>query len=467
MIPILPLTWSICCLAFLSRTTAHINVAAFSSKEILHYDVVVIGGGAAGTYAATRLRDLNKTVAVVERKGRLGGHTETYIDPVSNATIDIGVISYGKNLDITRKFFGRFNVSLTAADFHLTGLTNEYVDFRTGKILKGLDDEPRGPAAYRAYAAQLARYPYLDLSLGNIPQPVPADLLLPFGDIVKKYSLLDAIPLLYHYGQGFGNLFNLPALYAFKYFNREIFQNALTTTRNDNSELYRKAQAELGADALLHSNVITLDRSDPKLVKVVVKTPSGCKLIKAKKILSTIPPVLSNLGGFDLDATEHPLFKQYKYHNYYAGLLNNSDIPDTLILQNLGEDTTYGYPVLPAAYSITPTRVPGLHFFQAGSPETEDLSSWQIQTEIVASIERLRAVGTLPSSNSTPDYAIFANHSPYLVYVPPSVIATGFYQKVFALQGRKNTYWSGAAFVTHDSTAVWKYTETLIEDLAA
>lgn len=465
MIPILPFTWSICCLAFLGRISAHINPAAFSSKDILNYDVCVIGGGAAGTYAAIRLRDLNKTVAVVETQGRLGGHTVTYTDPASKATIDIGVIVFN-NEDLTKNYFGRFNVSLTVANFDTPGVTNEYVDFRTGKIVKGYV-KPNGTAAYRAYATQLARHPFLDLSLGNIPQPVPADLLLSFGDFIKKYSLQDAIPQFYSYGQGFGDILNLPALYAFKYFNTNNFQAALTTTRNDNSELYRKAQAELGADALLNSNVLAMDRSDPNFVKVLVKTPSGRKLIKAKKILSTIPPLLSNLRGFDLDATERPLFKQFKYHTYYVGLLSNSGIPDTLQLQNVGKDTPYNLPVLPAAYYISPTKIPGLHFFQAGTPETEVLSSRQIQAEVVGSIKRMRAVGTLPSTNATPNYAIFANHVPYSIYVPPSVIATGFYNKVFALQGRKNTYWSGAAFVTHDSSAIWKYTETLIKDIAA
>ncbi|KAL8856755.1 MAG: hypothetical protein Q9178_006713 [Gyalolechia marmorata] len=465
MVPIVPFAWSICCLAFVGRISARIDHANLSPKDILNYDVCVIGGGAAGTYAAIRLRDLNKTVAVVETQGRLGGHTVTYTDPASKATIDIGVIVVNDD-DLTKKYFGRFNISLTVANFDTPGVTTEPVDFRTGEIVKGYAP-PNGTAAYRAYAVQLAKYPFLDLSLGNIPQPVPADLLLSFGDLIKKYSLQDAIPQFYSYGQGFGNILNLPALYAFKYFNVNNFQTALTTTGSDNSKLYRKAQAELGADALLNSNILAMDRSDPDLVEILVKTPSGRKLVKAKKILSTIPPLFSNLRGFDLDATELPLFKQYMYHTYYAGLLNNSGIPDTRQLQNVGIDTPYNLPILPAAYYISPTKIPGLHFFQAGTPETEVLSSRQIQAEVVASIKRMRAVGTLPSTNATPNYAIFAHHVPYSIYVPPSVIATGFYNKVFALQGRKNTYWSGAAFVTHDSSAIWKYTETLINDIAA
>lgn len=466
LLPILPFTWSICCLAFFGRISAYINLAAFSSKDILKYDVCVIGGGAAGTYAAIYLRDLNKTVAVVESQGRLGGHTVTYVDPASKVTIDVGVIALANNEELTRNYFGRFNISLTTANFNTPGVTNEYVDFRTGKTVKGFAP-PNRTAAYRAYAAQLAKYPFLDLSLGSIPQPVPADLLLSFGQLIKKYSLEDAIPQFYSYGQGFGDMLNLPALYALKYFNSDNFQTALTTTRNDNSELYRKAQAELGADALLDSTVVAMDRSNPNFVRLVVKTASGRKLIIAKKILSTIPPLLSNLRGFDLDATERPLFKQFKYHTYYAGLINNSGIPETLLLQNVGKDTLYNLPVLPGVYFISPTKIPGLHFFQAGTPETEVFSTRQMQAEIIASVKRMRAAGTLPRTNATPNYAIFENHVPYAIYVPPSVIATGFYNRVFSLQGRKNTYWSGAAFVTHDSSAIWKYTETLIKDIAA
>ena len=72
----------------------NINAADYKHVHTLHYDVVVIGGGSAGTYSAIRLRDLGKKVAVIEAKGRMGGHTETYRDPATNVTIDIGVIDW-------------------------------------------------------------------------------------------------------------------------------------------------------------------------------------------------------------------------------------------------------------------------------------------------------------------------------------------------------------------------------------
>lgn len=44
-------------------------VTANSPSDILHRDVVVIGGGASGAYAAVRLRDdLNKSIALIEKQ---------------------------------------------------------------------------------------------------------------------------------------------------------------------------------------------------------------------------------------------------------------------------------------------------------------------------------------------------------------------------------------------------------------
>jgi NADPH-dependent 2,4-dienoyl-CoA reductase/sulfur reductase-like enzyme len=57
-------------------------------------DVCIIGGGATGTYSAVQLIDAGKSVAVVERSGRLGGHCETYRDPDTGEFEDYGVVVY-------------------------------------------------------------------------------------------------------------------------------------------------------------------------------------------------------------------------------------------------------------------------------------------------------------------------------------------------------------------------------------
>lgn len=46
-----------------------------NESDVIVRDVVVLGGGATGTFAALKLKDAGKSVLVVEQKDRLGGHT--------------------------------------------------------------------------------------------------------------------------------------------------------------------------------------------------------------------------------------------------------------------------------------------------------------------------------------------------------------------------------------------------------
>jgi heterodisulfide reductase subunit A-like polyferredoxin len=58
-----------------------------NSTDIIERDVAIIGGGSAGTYAAVRLRDLGKSVIVIEKDVVLGGHTDTYGEYRQRATM--------------------------------------------------------------------------------------------------------------------------------------------------------------------------------------------------------------------------------------------------------------------------------------------------------------------------------------------------------------------------------------------
>lgn len=449
------------------ESSSAINSADFSPKDIITRDVCVIGGGSSGTYSAIRLRDLGKSVVVVERSDRLGGHTETYTDPATQGKVDIGVVVW-HDLDIVRNYFARFNVPLTKANFSIPGVTTEYVDFRTGKIASQYS--PSNPAALggalAAYGAQLAKYPYLEAGF-DLSYPVPADLLLPFGDFVKKYSLDAAVSLIFSFAQGLGDLLAQPTLYVMKNFGLDILRNIqvgfLTTERHDNSELYQKARAQLGDDVLLLSEVVATDRNADGGAKILVKTPSGLKLILAKKIVLTIPPKLNNLLGFDLDDTERSLFRHFGNSAYYTGLLRNAGIPPNISFANVGVDTPYNLPVLPGLYGLSQTGIPGLLSVKYGSPV--ELSEEQVKEDVIESVNRLRMAGTLPTT--TPEFAVFASHTPFELTVPTSAIEAGFYKRLYALQGRSRTYYTGAAFHTHDSSLLWQFTETLLPSIAS
>ena len=77
-------------------------------------DVCIIGGGSAGTYAAVRLKQMGKTVALIEREDLLGGQVDTYVDPVSGKTIDYGVKVFN-NVSVVTDYFASLGVGLIAA----------------------------------------------------------------------------------------------------------------------------------------------------------------------------------------------------------------------------------------------------------------------------------------------------------------------------------------------------------------
>lgn len=451
------------------------NAGTQSQREdTLEVDVCVIGGGAAGTYAAIKSRDLNKTVVVVEKQGRLGGHTKTYVDPVSKQPIELGVAEFPNNT-VVRDWFARFHVPLYTYNSTIPGVTSEYVDFQTGQLASPGNSSNLLPA-WDAYQKQAAKYPSLEYSLDSVPYPVPADLLLPFGEFIEKYGLQGAVPYFSLYGQGWGNFVTLPTLLAVKYFTVDFFspaslqgQGPAALAAKDNSLLYERAQAELGPNALLNSTVVHMDRNAADHAEITVQTPSGVKRIRAKKIISAIPPILENLKGFDLNETEIPIFNKFQYHSWYVGLVNNSGILDNITLFNYGINNTrnYNLAALPAAYEFHATQVPGLHYFTFGLNDSQlRFSQEQVQANIESSLDRMQATSFIPKSTHLgPNIIDFTSHTPYEVFVSSDEIAKGFYNKLFALQGQRNTYWTGAAFVTQSSPAIWNYTDQLVESI--
>ncbi len=429
-----------------------------AGAKVIRRDVCVIGGGSAGTYAAVRLGDFGQSVVVVESKDRLGGHTETYHDPVTGGTIDIGVIVFEDEPHV-RNYFDRFGVGLTplGGDF---GGTTTYVDFRTGK---SVDFTPPVPAALPAYYEQISKYGPIDTVI-DLPDPVPAELVAPFADFVKKYDVGSVVKLVFNYGQGIGDILKLPALYSINTFGQGVVKNILggsflTSAAHDNSLLYEKATAALGENALLSSHVIAVERGSYG-VRVLVATPQGPQLILARKLVVAAPPLPRTFAGFDLDSSERGTFSQFISGAYYTGVVRLDGLPAGVGLENIGPSTPYNLPPLPGLYGVSPTGVPGLYNVKYGSPVP--LTDDQVKRDIRAQIERVA------------DYPIdyqglvtYSSHTPFELHVSPKALAGGFYKQLNSLQGRNHTYYAGAALSSHNSTRIWAALENLLPSIAA
>ncbi|PGH01007.1 hypothetical protein AJ80_09083 [Polytolypa hystricis UAMH7299] len=440
-------------LAFTSWNTFGVS-ALSSGEDVIERDLCIIGGGSAGTYSAIRMRDQGKSVVVVEKKGRMGGHTETFTDPATGLTTDAGVIVF-HNLTIATDYFARFNIPLTTRNVSMNA---QYIDLRTGESVPYTPQDPT--EAFAAYAAQLAKYPFLDTGF-NLPDPVPEELLIPFRDFAAKYNLGPIMGTIWSISQGIGDLLSQPTLYVMKVFGKDILRSIqvgfLTTKNHDNSELYEKATAELGDDVLLNSHVIYTSREGAG-VEVEVETPLGRKLIRAKKLLIAIPPKIENLQGFDLDETEREIFEQFSNNAYYTLVLKGSNIPPAV--NNARADLPYLLPKLPDVYTVEKSEIPNYYHVKYGSPY--EVSDEQVKQTVLTEVARLQDLESQHKGHDELEIAFYSNHSPTFLAFSPSAIADGFYDRLNGLQGHLNTFYTGATFETLDSTLIWRFTETIL-----
>ena len=72
----------------------------------------------------------------------------------------------------------------------------------------------------------------------------------------------------------------------------------------------------------------------------------------------------------------------------------------------------------------------------------------------------MKAAETFPAS--TPIIEVISNHSPIQMRVPVDAVKGGFYNDLYALQGRHGTFWTGAAWAPDDSSLLWAFTEGIL-----
>jgi hypothetical protein len=266
--------------------------------------------------------------------------------------------------------------------------------------------------------------------------------------------------------QGAGNLLTIPTVENMRVDGLSLIQQVLTnalltTARHNNSELYTAAQAELlAANALLLSSEVKHSSRTDHGVELIVQTPHGKKLICAKKLLITIPPRLKALRSFDLDRQERSVFAKLVDAGYYTSLVKNTGIPDDVVLPNYAPNTPYNLPPLPGAYIIAPTGVPGLKAIYYGSERS--LPDARVKADIISTVKRLQAKNTGMFNQTEPEFVVYSSHAPFYLRAKPGDISEGVYVDMYALQGLRSTWWTGAAWRAQDSSMLWRFNEEVV-----
>lgn len=443
-------------------------VSAHACSKTVDVDVAIIGGGSGGIHAAIQLKDAGAKVMVIEKKHQIGGHAETYINPKTGRPANIGVVLF-ESRDVVSNYFGRLNVS--AISFNPLEPTpgapaTKMYDFSLGVEIPDSAAAAQQQAivdAIPVYAQNvLTKYPTLDEGF-ILDDPVPEELAMPFGQFAQKYNFTALMPLIWQFNWHEGEIADIPALYGIKSFGPGLLGSVagdfIMAASGNTRSLYDAALAELGSDVLLNATVAHVDRNTTESggVTVVVQQPGhGATRVRAKKLIFAVPPTLENIGGYDLTAEEHDLLARFSAVGYWTGL---AEVPGlTANLQNVGISRPFYQPT-----------IPGVNGFQlAGSGDADVLFGVGFDTAnytdedgaavVRASLAKLAAVGAVPADAAeTVTFPYTSNHAPFNVRVSGDDIKDGFYAKLMALEGKRNTYWTGAAFGSHNSALIWEF----------
>jgi hypothetical protein len=447
-------------LSLLAVVPSLLSVAA-----AIEYDVLVVGGGSSGTHAAIRLQQLGKSVALVEKECRIGGHTNTYKDNATGTTFDYGV-QVLVNTTTVRNLFDSLNIPLAP---YAPGGKPIPVDFRNSVAGPSwpVVDANASAAALVKYEAILAQYQDNFFRGYNLPDPVPEDLLLPWGEFLKKHDLGALAYDGFLQFQGMGNILAQPTLYAMKLFNPMQVAARKNKTKvaeaNHNMQaLWDAAEQKLTSDTSAVVKCATIESvvRTPSCVTLTAHTPSGPQTLRAKKLLITVPPKLALLDQFlDLTTEETDVFSRFNNSYYWNAVVSNTGFPTGASLYNYDAAAPFGVPSLPGAYYFNP-QVSDLYSVQYSSPA--EMSDEEFKSDVLASVERIRSALSLAAPNSSTAVVASNNHSPFGLTVSVDEIKAGFYKKFVDLQSKTNTFWTGANWASGSSSTIWDFSEVEI-----
>ncbi|KAK8024545.1 hypothetical protein PG993_012611 [Apiospora rasikravindrae] len=455
-----------------------------SKADSVERDVVVIGGGAAGAHAAVWLRDHGKTVALVEKQDTLGGHTAVYHDPATGTPINVGVQAWMEYKD-TFDFVTRMGVS-TNGSMHFATLTSQYVDFQTGKRVDGYaaPAEDAKFAALQVYLDACEKYENMLLpGFFKFPEPdqIPEDLLMSFGQFVDKYDIAAAVPQLWQSTvQGVGNFMDVPTMYIMQaspapMVRALLGKGAAAVPPSGNlHELYERIGEFLGDDVQYSSQAVASTRTEDDGVTVTVQSSvdnANCT-IHAKRLLIAIEPTEANMAPFDLEDAERDVFAKLGYTTVYAGIVRHP---------SLKVGTSYGN-TLPAAaptnYTVYPLpaqigrfdyldMTSDMFSFTAVGTDTDTPASMRalIGKTIAGMVSTGVANGSSAAAAAEVEFPAFADHGLMHSRVSAAELRGGFIQEQLALQGRRSTWYTGAAFTSAFSTVLWEYNNVLLPEV--
>jgi predicted NAD/FAD-binding protein len=303
-----------------------------------------------------------------------------------------------------------------------------------------------------ASIAALTRYFFAVLRHRSLRRPgfagVSAELAQPFSEWAASRGMAALAPLLELpvTGFGYGALDTTPAAYVLKYIHTANFLTLLRLALSRSASfriaggyegLWRAVAGPL--DVRLGSRVTNV-RRDAEIRLTTATEQLQCDVL----LLAT--PLDQALSFLDAAPLEQELFSQVRYNTYHVMLCRTRGLPD-------------------ASISIHPLPGPGATCLLArGWPNTDVTVAYayglgaESKSEVTAQLEQ--AIARLGGSLLAVEHHIAWRYFPH---VSPELMAGGYFDRLEALQGHRNTWFAGSLLAFETVEDVVAYSKRLVE----
>ena len=367
-------------------------------------------------------------------------------------------------------------------------LTQIFADFTTGTRLANYvapSADARTEALRRYLAVAETFLPVLEPGWWNFPAPkdIPPDLLLPFRDFVAKHNLTSGVPQIFATtGFGMHDIMGSLTLWVMRSFNVDMVRTLLGINPGfvpvgTNQDLYTAILKRLEPDILLSTTVIASKRTpNDGGVNLLVQNSETCKTtrISARRLLFTIPPTAANTASFNLDDVETDVLNSFNYSVSYVGVVSHPSLPTNTSIVNTpaaaqGSNFAAVIPAFP--YNTRFDNYANSSFYRVivVGDQRSFADDEQARRTVTDGFDRLVESGVIHVDQKGSQrregelkFHLFTSHGMVNAWVPREVLESGFIQRLNALQGRRSTWYTGAAWSVHISTSLWIFTDTLL-----
>ena len=269
------------------------------------------------------------------------------------------------------------------------------------------------------------------------------DLALPFSEFCKLNGFEDVqkiwIAPFTSFGYGFFD--EIPAAYVMKYLDTttaiEFIALRLWTWKNGTQSIYEEANKKLANPAHLNTEVVKVERPEDGKVYVTIKDEAGERTEVFDKLVVTTP--LDHFAAYaDADETEKDLFGRIiheKYVDFIATFAEDEGptisgyIFDNMVPERLGHAMVY-YHRWEDLKGDCPCSVYALRNHMGD----EDVS---YEYTINSMVDDMKLCG-FPVKDR-----LYEQETYYCPHVSSQDYADGWYDRLDALQGTRNTYYAG------------------------